>query len=360
MMSEAISSETIKVDMEHSAMNPRDLMTLTLGRFVMPRLVSGLVENAEVYDVIIGFNGMLFPLFSKLSTYSRRPLLMDYVHGLSTFDRIATLNEGEVGRQTFSWHNRLITGPLTRRLPETWELRGASLADVVIVQNSRDREFLRRKGIGNISQVALPVLPEIAEAAKRTSARGRDPKKLLWFGSWTDRKGVNYLAEAFTAILQEVPDATLTIGGTDRTESQILANFPGRAHPSIRVLKRISVQEQIGEYASNAIFLFPSLSEGFGLALLEAMSMGMAPVSTLTGFAADHATPGKDIVAVPMANSERLAAAVVELIRDDAKRVEIASTAQKLASQFTLERYGQSLIRIIESTELNRKIHMSA
>src|SRR5262249_11879771 len=155
-------------------------------------------------------------------------------------------------------------------LPGTWELRGACLADVVIVQNSRDREFLQRKGVGNITQVALPVLPEIAEAAKRTSPKGRDPKRLLWFGSWTARKGVNYLADAFTGILQEVPDAVLTIGGTDRPERQILTNFPSRAHPRIRVLKRISVQQQIGEYASNAIFLFPSLSEGFGFALLEA------------------------------------------------------------------------------------------
>jgi len=321
----------------------------------MPRLISRLVEGAENNDVIIGFNGTLFPLFSKLKPRSRRPLLIDYVHGLSTFDRIASLSEGEVGRNTFSWHYRLITGPLTRRLPETWEVRGASVADVVIVQNSRDREFLQRKGISNIMQVALPVLPEIAGVAKQISPIGRDPKKILWFGSWTDRKGVNYLADALIAILQEVPDAVLTMGGTDRTESQILANFPASVHPSIRVLKRISVQQQIEEYASNAIFLFPSLSEGFGLALLEAMSMGMAPVCTLTGFAAEHATPEKNIIAVPMANSERLAAAVVRLIRDDVKRVEIASAAKELAAQFTLRRYGQSLTQIIDTVELNRK-----
>jgi glycosyltransferase involved in cell wall biosynthesis len=359
-MSEALSSDILKVDTKHNEMNPGDLKAKTLGRLVLPRLISGLVENPEVYDVIIGFNGMLYPLFRRLKMRPQRPLLIDYVHGLSTFDRVANLSEGEVGRNTFSWHYRLITGPLTRRLPETWEVHGASLADVVIVQNSRDREFLQRKGISNITQVALPVLPEIAGVAKQASPSGRDPKKILWFGSWTDRKGVNYLADTLMAILQEVPDAVLTMGGTDRTESEILANFPASAHPSIRVLKRISVQQQIEEYASNAIFLFPSLSEGFGLTLLEAMSMGMAPVCTLTGFAADHATPEKNIIAVPMANSERLAAAVVRLIRDDVKRVEIASAAQKLAAQFTLQRYGQRLIQIIESAQANRQSHMSA
>ncbi len=348
-MSEALSSDAIQVDMKHNEMDPGALKSKTLGRLVMPWLISRLVENPEGHDVIIGFNGMLYPVFGKLKPRSRRPLLIDYVHGLSTFDGVVTLSEAEVGHNTFNWHYRLITGPLTRRLPGKWEWRGARLADVVIVQNSRDREFLQRKGIGNIAQVALPVLPEIAEAAKRTSAIGRDPKKLLWFGSWTDRKGVNYLADALVAILKEVPDAVLTMGGTERTESQVLANFPASAHPNIRVLKRISVRQQIEEYASNAIFLFPSLSEGFGFALLEAMSMGMAPVCTLTGFAADHGTPGKDIIAVPMANSERLAAAVVRLIRDDATRLEVASAAQKLAAQFTFDRYRQSLIQIIDS-----------
>jgi glycosyltransferase involved in cell wall biosynthesis len=358
LISESISSGDVKVIMKHNAMKPKDLSTKILGRLILPKLMSDLVENAESYDVIVGFNGTLFPLFAKLKKRSQRPLLIDYVHGLSTFDDIVTLSEAEVGRNKFRWHHRLITGPLTRRLPRTWELRGACLADVVIVQNSRDREFLQRNGIANVLQVALPVLPEIAEASKRVSVSGRNSKKLLWFGSWTDRKGVNYLADALSAILQSVPDAVLTIGGTDRAEEEILAKFPTCTHRGIRVLKRISVQQQIKEYESNAIFLFPSLSEGFGFALLEAMSMGMAPVCTLTGFAADYATPEKDIVAVPMANSERLAAAVIRLMRDDAKRIEVASAAQKLVAQFTLERYGQNLMHIIALAERYKQLHM--
>src|SRR5262245_2537221 len=78
LMSEAISNDTIKVDTKHNDMNPGDLKSKTLGRLMMPRLVSSLVENAEAYDVIIGFNGMLSPLFSKLKRHSRRPILIDY------------------------------------------------------------------------------------------------------------------------------------------------------------------------------------------------------------------------------------------------------------------------------------------
>src|SRR5262245_20722397 len=99
---------------------------------------------------------------------------------------MVTIGEVAVRRNRFSWHYRFITGPITGRLPEKWELRGAALADVVIVNNSRDREFLMRSGIDDVRQVALPVLPEIAEAALQTSLVDRNSKKLLWFGSWTD------------------------------------------------------------------------------------------------------------------------------------------------------------------------------
>ena len=158
-MSEAVSSDAITVDMIHNETTTGGLKAKTFGRVVLPQLISKLVDDVDTYDVVIGFNGTLFPLFKKLKARRQRPLLIDYVHGLSTFDRIVTLSEGEVGRNVFSWHYRLITGPLTGRLPETWEWRGACLADVVIVQNSRDREFLQRKGLSNIVQVALPVVP---------------------------------------------------------------------------------------------------------------------------------------------------------------------------------------------------------
>lgn len=355
LIGDALSGESREVDLKHNRMDPAALRTNILSRLVLPRIISGLAGNAEGYDAVIGFNGTLYPLFERLKSRSRRPLLIEYVHGLSTFDEIATLSEAEVGRYSFNWHYRLVTGPLTRRLPEKWEWHGACLADAVIVQNSRDGEFLRRRGSAHVNQIELPLIPEIAAAATRASPIGRDPRKLLWFGSWTARKGMSYLADAFALVLERIPDAVLTIGGTDRAESEILANFPIHARPHIRVLSRISVQQQIEEYANHAIFLFPSLSEGYGFALLEAMGMGMAAVASLTGFAADHLTPEKHFVAVPMANSGRLAAEVVRLIRDDARRVSMAAAARDLAMQFTLKRYGQRLLQIIDAAAAARR-----
>lgn len=355
LIKEGLSSDTIRVDIKHNEMTEGTWKTKIYTRVALPTIISAIAENPQAYDVIFGFNGTLYPLFRKLRRRRPRPILIEYVHGLSTFDQIANYREAELGFNAFSWHYRFITGPLTGRLPAKWELRAAQIADAVIVQNSRDREFLKRNGVSNIVQVGLPVVPEIAAASKSASPEDRDPQRLLWFGSWIDRKGVNYLVDAFVQILTQCANAELTIGGTGRDKTYICQHFPESARSNIRVLDRIPVKKQIEEYASNSILLFPSLSEGFGFVLLEAMSMGLAAVATLTGVAGDHLTPEKHFVAVPMGSSERLATEVVRLIKQDRRRVAIATAGQKLAKTFTLESYRHSLLDTIAAAELQYK-----
>jgi len=44
-MSEALSSDTLKVDTKHNEMNPGDLKAKTLGRLILPTLITSLAEN---------------------------------------------------------------------------------------------------------------------------------------------------------------------------------------------------------------------------------------------------------------------------------------------------------------------------
>ena len=64
------------------------------------------------------------------------------------------------------------------------------------------------------------------------------------------------------------------------------------------------------------IFVFPSLSEGFGLALAEAMGSEMACVTTLTGLAHDWLEHGQNCLIVPMSSPTGLSRAVTRLAHD--------------------------------------------
>ena len=98
------------------------------------------------------------------------------------------------------------------------------------------------------------------------------------------------------------------------------------------------MKEQLAEYASHAIFLFPSLSEGFGFTLLEAMSMGLAAVTTHTGLGGDWVRDREHALLIAPGNATSLAEAVIALVENDDLRCRIANNGQKLSRLFTAKR----------------------
>ncbi len=68
------------------------------------------------------------------------------------------------------------------------------------------------------------------------------------------------------------------------------------------------------------LFVHPSLSEGFGNVVLEAMAMGCAVVATRTGAAADLVRTGENGVLVPPGDRAAMLAAVRELLEDSGRR----------------------------------------
>ena len=75
----------------------------------------------------------------------------------------------------------------------------------------------------------------------------------------------------------------------------------------MKILPRIDLDEQLAEFNRHAIFIFPSLSEGFGLALIEAMAMGLACVTTSTGMMGDWITDRQEALLIPVASARHLA-----------------------------------------------------
>jgi glycosyltransferase involved in cell wall biosynthesis len=285
------------------------------------------------FDVIMVPSGMGFSIFRKLKHQAARPLLVNHIFGLSFFDHMAILSEYFAGRQKLSLLYRFFSARMTIR----WEAKAAEEADVTIVMNDRDVDFLRRDTAGGARslKVAGSVIDEVMTASEHPSDAIRPRGSLLWFGSWTPRKGIFALPAAFNLVLQEAPEATLTIGGVHISEADIRASFSEAANCRISILPKITIAAQIDVFQRCSIFLFPSLSEGFGLALVEAMAMGLAAVTTDAGFAGDSLTHGVDALIVPKASAVHLARAVVKLIQDDGLREAISHNGQLLARTFS-------------------------
>ena len=314
-------------------------------RVLLPEFMAWRVraEAQSGYDVVMASSGTGYALFRSMRSHKTRPLLVNHSHELWAFDHQARIDEHLTGRARLPLLYRTaaaIIGPIKG----IWDARASRYADLTIVQNDRDYDFLMRSGLplDRLVRIAPGIRPEIlAAGAAVAPPRARPAASLLWFGAWDTRKGVDTLPAAFDLILTQVPQATLTIGGVHRrgvqpSEAEIRRRFSAVAAERVRILPRISIAEQVAEFERHAIFLFPSRTEGFGLAVVEAMALGLAAVTTLTGVGADALCHGKTAMIVPPASAVHLARTVVALIRDDALRHRIATRGRGLVQTFTV------------------------
>jgi glycosyltransferase involved in cell wall biosynthesis/O-antigen/teichoic acid export membrane protein len=333
-------------------------------RIALPELIDWRFfrEAASGYDVVFASNGVAHRIFRRLRRRAKRPKLVHHLHGSSYLDFEAIMTERSRGHVKYS---RAFMA-FKSHYASSWDVKGAQEADVVVTQSLRDedhmndRKELDRSGRFTAPVVRVPALlhPGIAEASLRAvPPKQRDPHSLLWFGTWGERKGSHYINRAFRKVKARHPQATLTLGGTGVHCEMVLNSFDPELRSSLHILPRIDLDAQLAEFNRHSIFLFPSLSEGFGLALVEAMAMGLACVTTSTGMMGDWITDQQEALLIPVASAEHLANAVLRLMEDDALRCRVATAGQELARSFTLDRFVQGYLDVFEATQAVRNGH---
>jgi glycosyltransferase involved in cell wall biosynthesis len=317
-------------------------LSLAAQRFAMPRYVSahGRRLDWKSYDIIMSSSGMAAPLFKRIKGEKQRPALVNHLHGLCIYDDLANRSEAMIGNWKTSLLNRMFTGPIQVR----WDNEGIASGDLTIVQNQRDLSWIKSRLPSNASvrMISAAVHPELLDASRDYSPpQSRPPANILWFASWESRKGSFYVPAAFRHLREFVPDAKLTLGGTGMSQAALASQFDPQDRDNIEVLPRISIEEQIALFNRSSIFLFPSLSEGFGLALVEAMCFGLAAVTTNTAFGGDELVDGES-ARIVFPSSEHVARALIDLATSSERRAKIAQAGREIATTFTLDRMADA------------------
>jgi glycosyltransferase involved in cell wall biosynthesis len=158
---------------------------------------------------------------------------------------------------------------------------------------------------------------------------------VLHVGAIQTRKNVARLVEAFERL---EPDWRLALAGSfgygaERIRARIESSA---ARERISVLGYVDPDELAAWYARAAIFAFPSLDEGFGMPVLEAMAGG-APVLTSNRSALPEVA-GDAAVLVDPEDTEALIEALRGMAGDEALRQELAARGLARARLFTWEK----------------------
>jgi glycosyltransferase involved in cell wall biosynthesis len=166
------------------------------------------------------------------------------------------------------------------------------------------------------------------DAAARATGTGK-PLQLLGVGSIVQRKAFDSLVRALK--VHADLDWRLTIvGATDRSAEALGALMTAIAESGLR--DRITLTGPIdparldSHYAAADVFVMPSLYEGYGMVLAEAMARGLPIVCTTGGAAADTA-PDAAALKVPPGEVAALSAAIGRLLRDAPLRASMADAS---------------------------------
>ena len=171
---------------------------------------------------------------------------------------------------------------------------------------------------------------EVAEVAQR---HGLERPYVLSVGTAEPRKNLAAVFAAFARLGRD--DVDLVVVGPDGWHEDVAALAGSVARERVRLLGFVPAVDLRGLYAGAAVFCYPSLFEGFGLPVLEAMAQGAAVVTSAGTSMAE--VGGDAVVLVDPSDHDALAAAVGSLLDDPAEASRLGSAALIRAEAFTWE-----------------------
>jgi alpha-maltose-1-phosphate synthase len=189
-------------------------------------------------------------------------------------------------------------------------------------------------------QRPVTVIPYGAPPAATNEILNGGPKlKILFAGSLGQRKGLSYALRAVEIIGEK--NCELTLLGRKAADGCRLLDQAIREH---RWLPSLSHERVLLEMRLHDVLIFPSLFEGFGLAITEAMSQGTPVITTAHTAGPDIIDDGVDGFIVPIRSAEVIAEKLEVLARDRERLRAMKISARKKAQMHPWENYRRALV----------------
>ncbi len=165
----------------------------------------------------------------------------------------------------------------TDRRRMEWEL-----ADLAVANSTFTADSWRSAGWQEKSVAVIPYgAPPVSDIKQSLSASG--PLRCLWAGTFSVRKGAHYLIEALRAMGDEARHVEISVYGAVTLPEEILKQAP----PSIVFRGSVPRSELFAAMQSSELLVFPTLCDGFGLVVNEALAQGLPVLTTRRAGAAD-------------------------------------------------------------------------
>ena len=220
-------------------------------------------------------------------------------------------------------------------------------ADLVVANS----EFTKRTYVAaGLDGARVRVVPYGAPspAPRETALAGPppgEPLRLLWAGTFGIRKGAHYLLEAWRKN-NFGRHARLRIHGTIALPDRLLTPLP----PGIEIGGAIPRDQLMEVYRQSDALVFPTLCDGFGLVVTEALSRGLPVITTDCAGAADLVRHGYNGLLVPAGDADALARALAWCLDHRAELRAMREAALATATAHQWANYRHDLATVVRAT----------
>ncbi|BAS54442.1 glycosyl transferase, group 1 family protein [Leptolyngbya boryana NIES-2135] len=283
----------------------------------------------------------------------QRPLLVARCHGLEHIEHLEYLEESQRGHLKLEWKYPLYRGSI-----RLWEVATSMRqSDLVLLLNQRDRDFVveqlgvhpdRAHIVANgipETMLNLPFEPTPAEP---------EPIRIAQVSSYIVRKGIQYGTPALNALLKRYPKIEVSLFGTECSADQVYADFDPEVRDRVTVIPYYENHKLPELLKGHHIKVLPTISEGFGVALVEAMACGLAPVTTTAPGPLEIVRDRETGMIVPCRDCEAFEQAIETLILDRAFLDRLRHNAYRSAQRYSWQNIAQDNLNFYEMAQRMR------
>jgi glycogen synthase len=210
-------------------------------------------------------------------------------------------------------------------------------AALVVSTSAHGKHMAEELGI-DASQIGLvPLgLPDDARPELRVPRPRKASPTIVYVGRLEPRKGTLDLLEAVPKVLAAIPSARFIFCGNDRPLAPgnikygewLKTHLPREAQAKIELTGYVDDATRERLVAEADVFAAPSLYESFGLIFLEAMRVAVPVIGTTAGGIPEVVEDDTTGILVPPKDSDRLAEAILRLLRSEEERMRLAAAGR--------------------------------
>jgi glycosyltransferase involved in cell wall biosynthesis len=239
-----------------------------------------------------------------------------------------------------SYINRISGNLLLKR--NARKSREHDLSDLVVCNSSFTRKTLIEGGINEDKIIVVPLaFPPPSEYIQGTIEN--EKIRFLYAGSINVNKGSHILINVWRKHFANNPNISLTLVGNNMLPDSYLSNLP----PNVKVMNYVHQSVLYKLYDESNVFVFPTLADGFGMVITEAMARGLPVIASRNSAGPDLIKHQQDGLLIDAGNAEDLFNQINWCITNKQEIQQLGKGAHEKAKSWQWDDYRKALSKQI-------------